>query len=106
MVVEVRGEGGCSSPGGISLANSTFFANVANDGGSGGSGSGPGGGGGDSAGGAIFVSKGDVDFVGLTIASNQAKTEAREAPECQDSIRDARFESGWGNPQLRSHKSG
>ncbi len=60
--------------GSVSLANSTFFANTANNGGSGGGGilghRGPGG---DSAGGGLFVAGGSVNLVGLTIASNQAE---------------------------------
>ena len=81
MAVGTREELACSVAGGsVSLANSTFFANTASDGGSGGSGSFPGGNGteffggpgGDSAGGGLFVAGGSVDLVGLTIASNQA----------------------------------
>jgi hypothetical protein len=60
--------------GSVSLANSTFFANAANNGGSGGfpDTGGIGGNGGNSAGGGLFVAGGSVDLVGLTIASNQA----------------------------------
>ncbi|MGO9061031.1 MAG: choice-of-anchor Q domain-containing protein [Candidatus Binataceae bacterium] len=52
----------------VTLADSTFFGNVAYPGGS----PAPGGGyPGESAGGALFVAGGSVDLVGLTIASNQ-----------------------------------
>ncbi|HKD68655.1 MAG TPA: choice-of-anchor Q domain-containing protein, partial [Candidatus Binataceae bacterium] len=58
--------------GSVSLANSTFFANTANQGGEGDA-SGRFANGGDTAGGGLFVAGGSVNLVGLTIASNHAK---------------------------------